>query len=110
MLKRNKTLWKAPLIGAALFMVLQTGLAFAALPIPVGTIDPNTIPKYVTPLVIPPEMPKSTTQPGGPAAEYNIAVRQFQQQILPASYPSTTVWSYGRAEDAVPALAPPYFK
>jgi len=106
MLKRNKTLWKAPLIGAALFMVLQTGLAFAALPIPVGTIDPNTIPKYVTPLVIPPEMPKSTTQPGGPAAEYNIAVRQFQQQILPASYPSTTVWSYGRAEDAVPALAP----
>jgi len=26
---------------------------------------------------------------------YEIAVRQFQQQILPAPMPATTVWSYG---------------
>ena len=73
-------------------------------------LDPLTIPKYVTPLVIPPEMPKSTVQPVDPAnpalpqpaADYNIALRQFKQQILPAGFPSTTVWSYGRSEDTLP--------
>jgi len=80
-------------------------------PLPGGTLDPATIPKYVTPLVIPPQMPKSpvasplNTAPQ-PAADYNIAVRQFRQQILPAGFGATTVWSYGLAEDAVPALAP----
>lgn len=82
-------------------------------PVPGGTLDPLTVPKYVTPLVIPPEMPKSTVQPGLPAATYNIAVRQFKQQILPGgvwntvngrsdSFGATTVWSYGRAQDVVP--------
>ena len=49
-----------------------------AQPLPGGTLDPLTIPKYVTPLVIPPVMKNS-----GTANDYNIAVRQFQQQILP---------------------------
>lgn len=94
-------------------------------PCPVGTaeaflgaeiclLDPTSIPKFVTPLVIPPVMPKSTTGgQGNPAAEYNIAVRQFAQQILPGGiwntlngrtddYNPTTVWSYGRAEDPLP--------
>lgn len=79
-------------------------------------LDPAAIPKYVIPLVIPPVMPKSITQPvgSGPAAEYNIAVRQFMQQILPGgiwntlnnrndTYGPTTVWSYGRAEDPLPS-------
>jgi len=88
--------------------------------LPGGTLNPLTVPKFVQPLVIPPVMPKSTVQPndatGQPspvAAEYNIAVRQFQQQILPGgqwnvvngrndSFGPTTVWSYGRAEDVVP--------
>lgn len=68
--------------------------------VPGGTLDPTSIPKYVTPLVIPPVMPQNSS--GG----YDIAVRQFQQQILPAGFPSTTVWSYGREEDEVPSLAP----
>jgi spore coat protein A len=69
--------------------------------VPGGTLDPLTIPKYVTPLVIPPVMPTS-----GTANDYDIAVRQFQQQILPGgiwnsvtgrndSFPATTIWSYG---------------
>jgi len=29
------------------------------------------------------------------ADDYDIAVRQFEQQILPAGMPATTVWSYG---------------
>ena len=76
------------------------------------TFDPSvpaTIPKYVSELVIPPEMPPSSQQPCSgldcPATRYNIAVRQFRQQILPAPAPATTVWGYGRAEDAL-ALDP----
>jgi bilirubin oxidase len=54
-------------------------------------LDPTTISKYVRLLVIPPAMP-----PAGPD-NYMIAVRQFQQQILPIGLPPTTVWSYGAA-------------
>ncbi|MBI1735725.1 MAG: multicopper oxidase domain-containing protein [Candidatus Rokubacteria bacterium] len=68
--------------------------AFAA--IPGGSLDPTRIAKYVMPLVIPPAMP-----PTGDARRrtdyYEIAVRQFVQQILPAGTPTTTVWSYGSA-------------
>lgn len=66
-----------------------------------GTLNPLTIPKYVTSLVIPPVM-KHTGTPD----RYAIAVRQFKQQILPAGFPATTVWSYGPAADTPPAVAP----
>ena len=60
-------------------------------------LDPAAIPMYVRPLVIPPAMPKTATitGQGGPIDYYEIAVRQFQQQILPTGLPTTTVWSYG---------------
>jgi FtsP/CotA-like multicopper oxidase with cupredoxin domain len=60
--------------------------------IPVGTLDPTTISKYAMPLVIPPAMPRTS---GGQVDYYEIAVRQFTQQILPTDMPTTTVWSYG---------------
>jgi spore coat protein A len=72
-------------------------------PIPGGTLDPTTITKYVTPLVIPPAMPKAVTPPPGTPAGvdyYEIAIRQFQQQILPAGMPQTPVWGYGSVDDA----------
>jgi bilirubin oxidase len=64
--------------------------------IPGGSLDPTGISKYQMPLVIPPAMPK-TAKPGIPGSTdyYEIAVRQFQQQILPSDMPATTVWSYG---------------
>ncbi len=62
---------------------------FAA-PIPGGTLLPGNVPKFVTPLVIPPPMPNT-----GTANHYAIAVKQFSQQILPTPLPATTVWSYG---------------
>ena len=79
-----------------------------AVPLPGGTLDPLTIPKYVTPLVIPPVM-KNT----GTANDYDIAVRQFKQQILPGgiwntlngradAFPATQVWSYGPDADPMP--------
>jgi len=45
-------------LGAALLLFVQGNLqgAFSA-PLPGGTLDPLTVPKYVTPLVIPPGSP-----------------------------------------------------
>jgi FtsP/CotA-like multicopper oxidase with cupredoxin domain len=42
----------------------------------------------------------------GTPNNYEIAVRQFNQQILPAGFPATPVWSYGPEEDTVPSVAP----
>jgi len=74
-------------------------------PVPGGSLDPLTIPKFVSPLLIPPEMPKSTSDP---AVDYQIAVRQFQQQILPAGFPATTVWGYGSIDDPTTFSYPSY--
>ena len=46
-----------------------------------GVLDPRSIPKYVTPLVIPPAMPRSGKTPGGRRRAvdyYEIAVREFR--------------------------------
>ncbi len=87
----NRTLGFGAMICASLLSLSSV----MAAPLPGGTLDPTTIPKYVSPLVIPPEMPKSTSDP---AVDYQIAVQQFQQQILPAGFPATTVWSYGSVD------------
>jgi spore coat protein A len=66
--------------------------------IPGGTLDPNDVSKYVTPMLIPPVMPRAAviTAPGGkPVDYYEISMRQFAQQILPEGLPQTTVWGYG---------------
>jgi len=66
--------------------------------IPGGTLNPALLPKYVTPLVIPPAMPRTTKLPVRMDKNidyYEIAVRQFRQQVLPFGWPMTTVWSYG---------------
>ena len=71
--------------------------------LPGGTLDPSSVPKYQTPLVIPPAMPRTTRiiRPGAkPIDYYEIAVRQFPQQILPAGMAATTVWSYGSVNHA----------
>ena len=85
-----------------IFLVLFSSVKFASgQTLPGGTLDPLTVPKYVSPLVIPPVMPNK-----GTSNHYEIAVRQFQQQILPPGFPATTVWSYGAAADPTPLIAP----
>ena len=59
-------------------------------------LDPVTIPKFQDFLIIPPEMPK-TTQPNPAIDYYEIATREFQEQVLPTGMPQTTVWGYGSA-------------
>ncbi|UQA63663.1 multicopper oxidase domain-containing protein [Polyangium aurulentum] len=57
-----------------------------------------SIPKYEHPLVILPAMPRSGNLKGAdnrPIDYYEIAARQFQQQMLPHGFPKTTVWGYG---------------
>ncbi len=112
-------IFREKVLSAAISSILSTG-AYAVQG--AGPIDPviSNVPKYVIPLVIPPEMPKSakTTEacPAGvkcPETIYNIAERQFQQQILPGgiwnalngrtdSFGATTVWGYGSATDPIP--------
>jgi spore coat protein A, manganese oxidase len=80
-----------------------TGVSKAIAQIPGGSLDPATIPKYQTSLLIPPVMPRAggVVLRGGPNADYyEISVRQFQQQILPAGFPATTVWGYGAVTSA----------
>ena len=76
-----------------------TGIGFVPASFAQAPLDPATIPQFVTPLVIPPTMPmKGKIDQRGDKPDidyYEIAVRQFQQQVLPATLPPTTVWSYG---------------
>ncbi len=123
----NKYIKQSQLGLLTALLCMGTGVVHAAA-LPGGTLDPTTIPKYVTPLVIPPVMkdsgrvqPVGANQTVAQGKEYDIAVRQFKQQILPGGiwkslnpaigtsvpeYNPTTVWSYGPASDPTPAVAP----
>jgi FtsP/CotA-like multicopper oxidase with cupredoxin domain len=70
--------------------------------VPGGSLDPTTVPKYRTPLLIPPVMPKADTivRRGQTVDYYEISMKQFAQQILPAGLPATTVWGYGAVKSA----------
>ncbi len=64
----------------------------------IDILDPLQIPKFTEPLVIPPAMPKTgqfKVRGGRNGDYYEIAVRQFTQQVLPPPFGLTTVWSYG---------------
>jgi FtsP/CotA-like multicopper oxidase with cupredoxin domain len=84
--------------------------------VPGGTLDPTGIPKYATPLVIPPVL--YDDQGGTVPLDVEVAQRQFTQQQLPSTgciaasdaqvaaggtaiacvgdaFPKTTLWGYG---------------
>jgi FtsP/CotA-like multicopper oxidase with cupredoxin domain len=89
--------------GFVLYAYSPAGTRQAVAAIPGGTLDPATVPKFVTPMLIPPVMPRAgtITLRGGKTADYyEISVRQFAQQILPAGLPATTVWGYGATRSA----------
>jgi spore coat protein A len=103
------SMWRDHAVRLAVVLLLAAAAQRTwAQPLPGGTLDPTTIPQYVTPLVIPPVM-----KDVGTANDYQIAMRQFRQQILPGGiwntingrhdpFPPTTVWSYGPNADPVP--------
>ena len=93
--------WFLALTGAGtigLFLKGPGSTLIAEAAIEGGTLDPGSVPKYGTPLLVPPAMPRAGklgNSMGKNADYYEIAVRQFPQQILPAGMPPTTVWGYG---------------
>jgi len=76
-------------LTAPLALGVSSALAQA---VPGGTLDPLTIPKYVTPLVIPPVLFDDGANPAG--MNVSVALRQFQQQVLPTGFPTTRLWGY----------------
>ena len=81
---------------------MSAPVALAA--IPGGSLGPLSVPKYQTPLLIPPVMPKADTiiRRGQTVDYYEISMKQFEQQILPGPLPKTTVWGYGAVKSASP--------
>ena len=55
-------------------------------------LDPGLIPKFVDPLPIPAILKPTGNSKN--AASYKVTMTEFQQQVLPAGYPATTVWGY----------------
>ena len=94
MITRRDFLKLGSAAGAAFFLAQIRGKyrVFAA-PIPGGTLDPLSVPKYQTPMLIPPVMPRARFFRN--YDYYEISMKQFDQQILPAGMPATTVWGYG---------------
>jgi spore coat protein A len=104
MLNRRQFL-KIGAAGAGLYLVSRVNglVKIAYAQIPGGTLNPGDVPKFVTPLLIPPVMPAAGTikQKGGKNIDYyEISMRQISQQILPAGLPKTTVWGYGAVTSA----------
>ncbi len=86
-----------------LYAVLPGGERVAVAQIPGGTLPPGQVPKFQTPMLIPPVMPRAGTivaRGGKNVDSYEISMRQFSQQILPAGLPPTTVWGYGAVASA----------
>jgi len=92
---RRKVIGVGAFAGAVLLVPgVFRGTRATASPVPGGTLDPTTIPKYGTPLFVLPAMPTSPGTSSG-IDTYSIAARQITQQILPAGSPATTVYAYG---------------
>jgi FtsP/CotA-like multicopper oxidase with cupredoxin domain len=111
LLLNRRQVIKAGLVGAGATLFwhgnglfgLFGGSRVALAQIPGGSLDPTSVQKYVTPLLVPPVMPQAGTikQPGGKNVDYyEISMKQFSQQILPAGLPATTVWGYGAVTSA----------
>ena len=90
-MRRHRISFTTLLLATA--SLLATAVTSFAAPLPGGTLDPLTVPKYVDPLPVPALMPATSTD--ATIDYYEIAVRQFQQQVLPPGLPLTTVWGYG---------------
>lgn len=81
-----------------LLRVLGLSLPVSADPVPGGTLDPTSIPKYQQSLPLVETMPKTSSTS---IDYYEIAVKALQQQVLPASLPKTTLFGYGSLVDNV---------
>jgi len=95
MATRRDFLKAGTLGGSGLYLASKFGFIQRAFTqaVPGGSLDPYTIPRFVTPLYLPPPMPPTRTSAS--VDYYEVAARQIRQQILPAGLPDTAVWAYG---------------
>ena len=104
MLSRRQFIKATGATTVGLFVATQFGwVQTAVAQIPGGALVPGVVPKYLTPLLIPPAMPKAGTiknKMGKNGDYYEISMTQFAQQILPEGLPATTVWGYGAVVSA----------
>ncbi len=96
MINRRRFLKLTTAGGAGAYLTTKFS-SYLLTQVPGGSLKPSVIPKFLTPLFIPPAMPRAASF--ATYDYYSIAVRQFSQQILPPSFPRTTVWSYGSVTD-----------
>ncbi len=106
-LSRRQFLYGSAAAGAGLFLstFIDGKRVVRAVAFQSASLPPAGIPKFKTPLLIPPVMPRAGTKKmksGKVGDAYEISVRQFAQQILPAGLPATTVWGYGAVKSGVP--------
>jgi bilirubin oxidase len=95
MVTRRQVIKLSTVGGAALLVpaAFASRRRAQAATVPGGTLDPAQVPKYVLPLFVLPAMPGGRTAGG---VDHEIAVRQFNQRILPPGFPTTPVFGYGR--------------
>jgi len=95
MATRRDFLKMGTLGGSGLFLASKFGFVERAIgqAVPGGSLDPYSIPRFVTPLFDLPTMPRTSAV--GAVDYYEIAMRQLKQQILPSGLPDTSIWAYG---------------
>jgi bilirubin oxidase len=93
MLTRRQLIVAGTVVGAAAISPAAVRTSASADPLPGGTLDPTRVPKYVTQLFALPTMPLAGDRTDRDT--YEIAVRQFAQQMLPPGFPHTQVFGYG---------------
>jgi spore coat protein A len=106
MITRRQFLKLSTVTGTGLLIPRQwySFHGLAAPDAPEAILDPLTIPKYETQLIVPPAMPRvgEIALPDGTMADYyEITMKQFTEYILPPSMGlnATVVWSYVKADD-----------
>ena len=105
------------IVTILLIAILSISLLMFTIPFvkAVAPLDPTLITKYVTPLVayIPVYTPTNILDCLGNVIEqdYYVNVTQFDEQILPSGFPTTTVWGYGGvAHDPITGANIGYFR
>ena len=90
--------------AAVLFTVLLIGsTAGASVQVPQVPLVGNAIPKYQDPL------PTFAGNRVDGTKNLTVTMEEFQQQVLPAGFPATTVWGYGITEAGNPTPFGPLY-
>jgi spore coat protein A len=106
MTSRREFLARGATAGAGLYLVSRGAVLSAGSGSLQSMLSSSQIPRFVTPLVVPPAMPATSTS--GEMDVYRIAVRQLRQAILPPPLPQTTVWGFGSVDHPGSSFAPSF--